>query len=132
MFHPSQRDLLISLICERHYSFSSCYFNCLNNQIKIFFTKLQLHLSGESNFNRDISDQTLLKPIYNSRYIINRTLCLNFFRCHLRESGYYKIHVFEITVQPNCFAQERVWVISYKVSYLVWSSARLRVGILSQ
>ena len=79
MFHPSQRDLLISLICERHYSFSSCYFNCLNNQIKIFFTKLQLPLSGESNFNRDISDQTLLKPIYNSRYIINRTLCLNFF-----------------------------------------------------
>ena len=119
MFHPSQRDLLISLICERHYSFSSCYFNCLNNQIKIFFTKLQLPLSGESNFNRDISDQTLLKPIYNSRYIINRTLCLNFFRCHLRESGYYKIHVFEIIVQPNCFAQERVWVISYKVSYLV-------------
>lgn len=132
MFHPSQRDLLISLICERHYSFSSCYFNCLNNQIKIFFTKLQLPLSGESNFNRDISDQTLLKPIYNSRYIINRTLCLNFFRCHLRESGYYKIHVFEIIVQPNCFAQERVWVISYKVSYLVWYAARLRVGILSQ
>lgn len=132
MFHPSQRDLMISLICERHYSFSSCYFNCLNNQIKIFFTKLQLPFSGESNFNRDISDQTLLKPIYNSRYIINRTLCLNFFRYHLREFGYCKIHVFEITVQPNCFAQERVWVISYKVSYLVWSAARLRVGILSQ
>ena len=119
MFHPSQRDLLISLICERHYSFSSCYFYCLNNQIKIFFTKLQLPLLGESNFNRDISDQTLLKPIYNSRYIINRTLCLNFFRCHLRDFGYYMIHVFEITVQRNCFAQERVWVISYKVSYLV-------------